>query len=261
MAHLLILCEGDLEKQVLESFLRPYWRQRFSRAEIQQYSGAGDLKRNFKADAETWLRFEPDAAVLCLVDLYEEPFGLYQSGTMSVNEGYRVLHEHLYKTIRERFHPRFGGFPVVMEPETWLLAAPAVQRYLDLGEIGAPEQIKHPAGYLENIYETRRQKYGKIQSGVDLFSRASAEQVYQDNCPHFNVIADWLITPPAAPTRQRDPAIQARKDAWEKRGEALYARFLELERNARTDAELEAAIQAENTFNAFMMTNPDEFMG
>lgn len=69
MTHLLVLCEGHLEKSVLKSFLQPFWRIRFRTVEVQKYSGNGELKKQFKSDAEEQLIQEPVSSVLCLVDL------------------------------------------------------------------------------------------------------------------------------------------------------------------------------------------------
>ena len=125
---LYIFCEGHTEEAVLKNFLRPYWSKRFLDCEVIRYDGAGDLKVNFAADATRELRTEPDAAVLCLVDLYEEPFGVYDKKRMSIEKGFDTVRRQLQGRIDPELWPRFGAFPVVMEPETWLLADEQIQR-------------------------------------------------------------------------------------------------------------------------------------
>lgn len=256
MAHLLILCEGDIEKRVLEPFLKPFWSVRFNTVEVQKYSGNGELKTNFKGDAERQLTQEPDSSVLCLVDLYEEPFGLYQPQSMSQFEGFTVVRDFMYRQIKSRFYNHFGAFPVVMEIETWLLADPKVQN--QLGEsIPYPEEVRHPGGRLEQIYRSRNSTYRKILDGIKLFGMASATRVYEDTCPHFNQLADWLRNPPLAPVSPANQKIAALVATWERERDQKYQRFLELERIAQTDEELAAAIQAETAYLDFLKTYDD----
>ena len=122
MTHLLILCEGETERRVIKAFLKPYWEQRFDSAEVIAYEGNGDLKRHFAKDTQDQLASDPGSSVLCLVDLYEEPFKVYALSKMSVEQGFQAVQSYMYGAVDHRFHPRFGAFPVVMEIETWLLA-------------------------------------------------------------------------------------------------------------------------------------------
>jgi hypothetical protein len=263
MAHLLILCEGDLEGRKLELFLKPYWTVRFETCEVQQYSGVGELKKEFKADAERQLKSEPDSAVLCVFDLYEEPFELHQKGRMSPDEGYTVVQQRLYTAIDSRLHPRFGGFPVVMETETWLLASPKVQAHLGCGFIAAPETELHPSAFIKHHYKG---KYNKLQSGINLFDRAEAKAVYEDNCPHFNELIDWLTAgrmPPriAMPVATSLPAatVAHRKAVWEAERDRLYEAFQQLETLATSDEALDAAIIAEGIYNDHYNTYSEIF--
>src|SRR5579859_4117866 len=122
MSRLLILCEGDLEQGILKQFLKPYWEQRFDTVEVINYRGNGGLKSNFALDTERQLKQEPESSVLCLVDLHEEPFNLYNRGKMSPEVGFQTIQEFMRTHIEIQFHHRFGAFPIVMEIETWLLA-------------------------------------------------------------------------------------------------------------------------------------------
>lgn len=228
---LLILCEGDLENAVIKQFLQIYWSQRFSHCEVVNYGGAGNLKTKFASDAFHELTADPQASVLCLIDLYEEPFAVYDKAKMSPTEGFIALREVLLARMPAKFHPRFGAFPVVMEPETWLLADSTLQS----GKIGKrysePENIDHPTAELER----RLSRYKKLIDGTNLFARASAKRVYEDNCPHFIKLVDWLITPPPPPQtypeelKKRREAydakleelMNAKEEAWEKSEDAL----------------------------------------
>jgi hypothetical protein len=108
------------------------------------------------------------------------------------------------------FQARFGAFPVVHEIETWLLAdAPNT-----LGSAVAmayPEQIVHPAEYLRQYYEEKKQRYHKLATGRELFRKADARRVFDDNCPHFRLLAGWLRTPPEATPRTPSPSSQRRQ--------------------------------------------------
>jgi hypothetical protein len=257
MAHLLVLCEGDTEKRILEFFLKYYWQQRFQTIEILQYSGNGELKTNFKQDAETQMSQESDSAVLCLVDLYEEPFKLYQPSQMTVEEGFKLVQQFMYSQIKSNFHLRFGAFPVVMEIETWLLADSTIQKHL--GEnLLEPEQIEHPSAYLKQIYGLRNKTYGKITDGVSLFGKAHVKRVYDDNCPHFQQLIEWLIHPPTIVDELSEKVKQSLIE-WEQERDEKYERFLKLEQVAVTDDDLERAIEAEAEYHNFVNTYPNVF--
>jgi hypothetical protein len=191
---LYIFCEGHTEESILRNFFYPYWSIRFSHCEIIRYSGAGDLKVRFAADAEQELRTNSEASVLCLLDLYEEPFGVYDKARMTKEEGFEKVKRQLEVRIRSEFHHRFGAFPVVMEVETWLLADPNIQA--EIGETySAPEQIAHPTQHLREW----RSNYKKRIDGKNLFQKVSVKRVYEDNCPHFRLIVDWLSNEPERP--------------------------------------------------------------
>lgn len=256
MAHLLILCEGDTEAEVLKPFLRPFWEIRFDKADVLHYGGNGELKRNFKADTELYLTQRQDSSVLCLMDLFNEPFNIYSSSSMSVAEGFEAVQRFMYAQITPTLRHRFAAYPVVMEIETWLLADPMIQTYLGQ-DIPNPETIAHPCGFLEQLYRLRNHKYKKKSDGKKLFDRASATRVYEDTCPHFNQLADWLKNAPPAPAPPANQEIAALVAAWERERDEKYQRFWELERAAQTDEELQAAIQAENVYLDFLKTYDD----
>lgn len=184
-----MLCEGQTEAAILKPFLRPYWEKRFATVEVLHYNGNGELKAKFKKDAEQQLRTEADSSVLCLVDLYHEPFGIYHPDTMTVAEGFQQVQSFMMSQIEARRQHRFGAFPVVMEIETWLLADRYVQRQLSR-LIAEPETIPHPTAYLQALYQAESRYYNKVVDGRSLFGRAHATEVYDDNCPHFNLLVD-----------------------------------------------------------------------
>ncbi|MCI0710050.1 MAG: DUF4276 family protein [Chloroflexi bacterium] len=262
MTHLLILCEGEVEARVLKFFLRPYWQVWFRTLEVQRYDGNGELRAKFKADSEQQLTQEPESSVLCLLDLYEEPFGLYQPPQMTVEEGFTLVQKQMYQQIKSRFHPRFGAFPVVMEIETWLLADSVMQHHLD-ENIPSPERIEHPSGYLEKIYRSHNSQYGKISDGVSLFGKADAKRVFDDDCPHFEKLVDWLINPPNIPD-EKSATLTKSLAEWEAQRDAKYAHLLQLQSTIQTEADLTEANMTETDnakaeYYAFLQTRSSIF--
>jgi hypothetical protein len=255
--HLHILCEGVLEKRVLERFLQPFWEKRFETCEVQNYSGNGELKQKFKGDAETQLSTEPDSCVVCLVDLYQEPFGVYDKTIMNTSQGFDVVQKYMYGQIQERFHPQFGAFPVVMELETWLLADEVIQKHLAIPTVIQPELIPHPAAYLENIYRQKNNQYGKIISGSELFRKSDstgALRVYKDTCPHFNLLADWIINPtPVVPS----VASQKYLD-WQQKCNEKYSAFEKLNTALEITDELFEMIDKSWVEYETLLRNPPE---
>lgn len=253
MSHLLILCEGQLEKKVLKPFLQPYCLPpRFQSVEVQAYSGNGDLMRHFKGDAETQLRTEPDSSVLCLIDLYNEPFQLYQPKSMTPTEGYQSLKAYMESLIDNRYAGRFAAFPVVMELETWLLADPHLQHSLGF-QVNQPEAVPHPTAFLEQHYAGRQQTYRKLTTGVTLFAKASAVRVYEDHCLAFKALVDWLTTSP-----QKAPSAESLASRqWKTRLDELYSQYERLNAREETDStlrdEVDAALAA---YEAHCRTKP-----
>lgn len=188
---LYIFCEGDTELAVLKNFLRMYWSQRFEDCEVVKFDGGGDLKAKFARDANQIFNAEPDSSILCLLDLYEEPFGVYDKNQMSHEQGFHAVRQQLMAQIKPKHINRFGAFPVVMELETWLIADPNIQREITQS-YDKPEDIEHPAQELK----AWRTHYNKRIDGKNLFNKVSVKRVYEDNCPHFIKIIDWLQTEP-----------------------------------------------------------------
>ncbi len=264
MAHLFILCEGSTERKVLEAFLRPYWQERFESASVRKFEGNGELKRDFKDFTERELRTEPDASVLCLVDLSREPFDVYNPERMTVAEGYEAVQRHMQKQIKREFQHRFGAFPVVMEIETWLLGDKDIQHVMETNE-AEPETIPYPSRFLERHYKSRNRTFGKTTTGVNLFRRASAVRVHEDNCPHFNLLVDWLTKTPMPPPDPQSEVVKSNLDTWEAERDAKYQHYLTLAENPTTEIELDAAIQAQedceqffDTYSEIFQDTPDE---
>ncbi len=196
---LYIYCEGETEQETLKSFLRHYWSERFVDCDVIKYEGAGGLKVNFAIEANRTFKTEPESSVLCLVDLYREPFEVYNRSQMTHEEGFLAVQQQLLAQIEPQYIHRFGAFPVVMEPETWLLADPKIQSRLSKS-YPAPESIEHPVKELQ-IW---RKNYNKRIDGKNLFGEASAKRVYDDNCPHFKAIVEWLSI---EPEKLKDPIV------------------------------------------------------
>lgn len=165
---LYIFCEGHTENAVLKNFLRNYWEIRFSDCEVIRYSGAGDLMAKFVTDAIHIFRTEPEASVVCLLDLYEEPFEVYDKNKMTHAEGFVAVKEQLDARIKYEYSHRFGAFPIVMEIETWLLADPKVQSQINQ-YYPSPESIEHPA----QEFKKWQGNYNKRIDGTNLFNNSS----------------------------------------------------------------------------------------
>lgn len=195
MSRLFIFCEGYVEQENVKNFLRPFWQKRFDDVEPpRRYSGAYDLRNNFKRDAEILLK-NKDWYVLCLLDLYEEPFKICKPH-MSHAEQFTLVQRYMYEQINPQYHAHFAAIPVVMEIETWILADPVIQKsHLRLNDlISSPEEIEHPYAELKRLFGGA---YDKRIHGTKLFRLASAQRVYDDNCPHFKQLVDWLVNPSA----------------------------------------------------------------
>jgi hypothetical protein len=229
VSDLLILCEGDTEQEVLTHFLRPFWEKRFDSANVLNYRGNGGLKNNFARDTHRELNKAPELSILCLVDLYEEPFGLFR-GKMTRAEGFEAVRAYIYSLVDSRFHHRFGAFPIVMEIETWLLAdEKAMAKYGGQSDPN-PEMVEHPAERLKKL----RPNYNNRINGKNLFGFASAKRVYDDNCAHFRLLADWLTTPPK-PSPPLPNLAQEKLEAWEQERNNLQLRLEKLEQDWEQD--------------------------
>ena len=196
MATLHILVEGHTEERVIKQFLSDYWKERFEDC-IVIYSGSGNggLIKNYSSEAKMVFQDFKHDVVLVLIDLYEEPTGLYDSNEMTHDEGFQRLKERLESSMSEIYRNRFGGFPVVMEIETWLLADEEVCKRLGVRPFPAPESIEHPVSILKQV-DLQYEKGG--EHCQKLFSIAKAKRIYESaTCPHFNQLIDWLITPPS----------------------------------------------------------------
>lgn len=217
MPTLYIFCEGYTEATILCPFLKPYWEQRFSECEVaRRYDGKDDLAKNVRKDAHEYLS-DPDVFILCVVDLYEAPFRLYDPNKHSYEVGFRIIQKALYDRIDPLYHARFGAFPIVMELETWLLADKRLQQELFKHDYSYPETIPHPATALGKVYSN----YRKGLNAKSLFEKASAKRVYEDTCPHFQKLIDWLIA--ANPTQQKKTHEQSRYLNYKQQLEDLQA--------------------------------------
>lgn len=265
---LYIFCEGETELAILKGFLQPYWSVRFTQCEVIRYDGAGDLKNRFSQDAQQELRDDSTCSVLCLLDLYEEPFGVYRRGQMAHEDGFVQVRNQLLGQIKPDYHPRFGAFPVVMELETWLLADPHIQeKYLER-PYPAPEAVEHPAEEIRKC----RPSYKKLIDGKRLFGQASAKRVYEDNCPHFKMMIDWLITEPAPVRSPQNEAQKQRWEAWEHERQRLQDNleqaYLAIDKALGAnlpDEELDALETrlkvAEETLDAHLRLKPQDYAG
>lgn len=197
--RLVILCEGDTEEHVLKEFLAPYCGK-FDRVTLTNMRGAGRLKNNFKDAAEIELQSNPDAYVVCLIDVYEAPFSYPGDVAQAADPTpvkFAYIKKYMEDQIADEMRHRFFAFPVVMEIETWLLADPApLNNYLQPNKpvhYHTPETILHPVAELKDLFwREKKKEYSKVIDGQRLFKEADAQKVYADNCPHFEQLINQL---------------------------------------------------------------------
>jgi hypothetical protein len=201
--RLVILCEGFTEKRVLKAFLEPYCRG-FKRVDCiipPGQAGASRLKQEFKRLAETELQSDANAVVFCLIDLLQGPF-TYPKTVENDAEPHlaraayvkRFMEESTHSTVRSHFF----AFPIVMELETWLLAdSEALNKFFRTSDIAgwhSPEMVARPSDELKSLMNRfRSADYEKTLHGERLFQLTHAKHVYEDNCPHFEVIVNKLL--------------------------------------------------------------------
>lgn len=203
--RLVILCEGQTEKEVLKSFLAPYCTE-FSKVDIvlPGLGGAGRLKNDFRKIAETELELDIEAYVFCLIDVLNSPFTFPKNVAESddpYKSQYAYIKTYMEGKIEPAFKDRFCCFPVIMEIETWLLAdEEALNSYFNpprkerIARPYNPESVLNPFVELNTyMHHFRKISYQKTAHGKALFERANAVRVYEDNCPHFNKLIDQLL--------------------------------------------------------------------
>jgi|GEM_PF-1200398 len=213
--RLVIICEGQLEKQVLKKFLAPYCtgfddvKVRLPDAQTgNAEGGSGRFKQNFQKISEDILAIEPDTYVFCLLDLKGHPFDHLNTPIKdSLDRYYEVLYkrikQYMESLISAPYRDRFFAFPVVMEIETWMLAdQEALQRFFSSQTIKrphTPETDDNPketiVGYFNQHKAKRGQrwKYSEVTDGASIFKHMDAKRVYEDSCPHFKLLIDQLL--------------------------------------------------------------------
>jgi hypothetical protein len=208
--RLVILIEGDTEERTIKDFLAPYCTE-FSKVEVllpPDGGGAGNItsSQRLNASFKDQVEFELDDAdtvVFCLIDMKEIPL-TYPSYVHDDPEPaiaqYQYIKQFMRERIRANLRDHFYPFPIMQEYETWLLAdVEALRQYFspEIQPYATPESVLDPAKALEVIAKRfrsgRRKEYNKIRDGIPLFTQASAERVYYDNCPHFEDLINTLL--------------------------------------------------------------------
>lgn len=198
---LYIFVEGETEKAVVKDFLKPFWQKRFTKCQIWQYKGSGELKDKYIRDCEKLV--EKGYAVLILLDAKNDPFDIWKYQTQDPTEAFNLLRNRLRDRISFLVsEEELGIFPVVIEIETWLLADLAARNPNMKSKYPTPETVKNPEEILKDTED-----YTKGERAKSFFKVADAQRVYQDNCPHFVLLADWLAGEPTSekpfePTQQ-----------------------------------------------------------
>lgn len=210
---LYMLVEGQTEKAIMEDFLRPYWEKRFNKCYISNLKGGGNVKASYPNQTKIALS-KPDQAVLILIDLKNNPFGIITSASTNA-EDYEQIRKIMYASLGMEESARLGIFPVVVEPETWLLADPTIQNKYQL----KPAVYAYPENQ-DDADATVKQYiryYNKGESAKKYFEQANAVDVYEDNCPHFCKLVDWLQfgtspTDPPDAENQQQQSVDAAKN-------------------------------------------------
>lgn len=71
--------------------------------------------------------------------------------------------------------------------------------YLGAKPVANPENVAKAAERIADLWKRKyRKNYSKVVDGKKLFIQAtnSIEAIYADDCPHFNMLADWLRVQP-----------------------------------------------------------------
>jgi hypothetical protein len=241
---LYVFVEGQTEFEVVKHFLQPYWQQRFKKCAVLNFKGNGNLKVRYVAEIKRVLA-QPDHAALLLIDVKEDPFGLHMQSTSST-EAYHHLRKRMYGGLGMTESDRIGIFPVVVEPETWLIADPTIQNEYLPQAYDHPENETDPAAVIKKYITGYRKGVGARK----FFEKASAVQVYKDNCPHFVLLVDWITgkSLPAEPSpatelsldrQQKIAQLQSKYDSLTeqietslKRGQTAGAGVLKAERSS-----------------------------
>lgn len=232
--RLVILCEGHTEDRVIKDFFAPYC-PKFSRIDVINTKGSGNLANEFEVLADLELEDDPQVYVFCLIDLLNVPFTFppyVHEANDPHSEKFKWLQIYMRGKITESKRDRFFAFPVVMEPETWLLAdEQALNDYFRPPTSNpikcphAPEEIEEPTAMLSGWIRQFRPhdySYKKMIHGSALFRLTNAQRVYDDNCPHFKLLIDELKR---VQGEDVDPASQ-----YSIPNETLYLKWAELER-------------------------------
>lgn len=226
---LFILVEGETEFAIVKRFLQPYWEQRFKRCEVINYKGSGNLKAKYVERVRKILS-QPDQAALVLIDIKNDPYDI-QNKAVSLIDAYQRIRHIMYAGLGLEEHDRLGIFPVVVEVETWLLADPTIQQEYLKKEITHPEHEPNPELEIKRLAKY----YKKGLSAKKYFDKASALDVYNDNCPHFVYLANWLSGKPFVKP-EVEPDIASEIEEIKERAQVLQMRYEEL--NQKIEANL-----------------------
>lgn len=239
---LVILCEGPTEKAVLKDFLQPFCLH-FQSVRVRNFYGNAKLIKHFKEIAELdYLAVDESTIVFCLIDIYQAPLAFPQTVDAMANPldaQYAFIKDYFEKQIDSQYGQRFFAFPVVMEVETWLLAdSEGLNAYFKpnkqqrIKAYPKPEAIEHPKQATKDLWKRFRvTDYNEHSDGAKIFKQISAERVYQDTCPHFEMLVNKLYELQGLPSPKISPSVAPHSHA--------SGLFLEL---ARLEQALQSAL-------------------
>ena len=192
---ILILCEGDTEKNAVEIFLRKSLEHDNVRVGLKALSKGYNFEK-IKAYADDAIEGNAKA-VFSLFDIYGFP-GLQPSDDVhkKIIEGKKFLINKM-GIGASKYFPHF----TVHETESWFFADDALLcRFLRTNQKLAhlkPEEIDfqdHPSRRLSNLSQKyRKQRYDKNYDSSQMFKHLEFDAVYR-SCPYFKQFWDELVT-------------------------------------------------------------------
>lgn len=199
MRRVLIYCEDSAELG-LHSLLDAY-RPELDAADLavprpQTTAGAGNMKRHIGQFVQHAIE-DGDAAVMCLIDLYNAPFD-FPKRTRSVGQRVKWMRDELRRLVPRQWRGHLYPHVVIHDLEAWMLADDGPLRSRLGNDVGPWEQPEHinlqrpPSALIGELFRTRlRKTYGKVKDGTFLLKQASSETVYR-KCPSFRYVVNDL---------------------------------------------------------------------
>lgn len=201
---LIILVEGYTELGLKAFFAQEAWQ-----IEIIPCKGADKLLNDFPRRAGLELEGQDETYALCLLD-YDKAAERYPHPHDDISEHVQHIRQVMEAQVEDSLSPRVKCFPIIHEPETWILAdEQGLRQYLGLGEReykrpSAPESLSDPKERLKQEFKKKGRAYSERTDGPKLLEQAGKlGRVLDDNCPLFKKmwaeIRAWQAGPSSDP--------------------------------------------------------------